>query len=130
MCLYDGRGSQSSHLELEVRDEGKAAPGRTSGRHSAYRQGGGEAAADRIDFETWLDYEGRSLRMENGQTVRLDGTDHARLRRVRLPGMLEPVYCVPTPLTLRTPAVSADSKTSGYYRGRLTVQMTIPTTTP
>ncbi|HIE4562744.1 TPA: CfaE/CblD family pilus tip adhesin [Stenotrophomonas maltophilia] len=130
MCLYDGRGSVSPYLELQVRDEGRDAPGRAPGMHSVYRRGGGEEAGDRIDFEALLNYEGSALPMNNGDTVMLHGTDSARLRPVRLPGMLDTVYCVPAPLTLRTPAVSADSKSAGFYEGRLTVQMTVPTTTP
>lgn len=130
MCLYDGRGSQSSYLELQVRDDGRGAPGRAPGMHSVYRQGGGEDAQDRIDFQTLLTYEGNVLSLNNGDTVRLHGIDRTRLRPVRLPGMVDTVYCVPTPMKLHTPAVSADSKISGYYQGRLTVQMTVPTTLP
>nr|WP_313508403.1 CfaE/CblD family pilus tip adhesin [Stenotrophomonas geniculata] len=130
MCLYDGRGSVSSYLELQVRDEGRIAPGRAPGMHSVYRRGGGEEAEDRIDFEALLNYEGAALPMNNGDTVMLHGTDRTRLRPVRLPGMLDTVYCVPAPLTLRTPPVNADSKSAGYYEGRLTVQMTVPTTIP
>lgn len=130
MCLYDGLGSASPHLDIEIRDEGVPPGGRPPGMFSVHRQGGSGLDEDRVDFEILLNYQGTPIRMNNGVAERLAGTDSATVRPVRLPGTSEIVYCVPSPLTLRTPPVSAASKRTGYYLGRLTVEMTLPASTP
>ena len=66
--------------------------------------------------------------MLNDRVEILRGIDTARLRLVLLPGMTQPVYCVPTPMVLRTPRVPASGKTPGYYQGNLQVEFTLPTT--
>jgi hypothetical protein len=129
MCLYDGLGSQSSYLEVTISDSGRAAPGRPLDRFSVWHEGGGEER-DRLDYKIQLQHAGVPISMENGRLQPLSGIDTADLRLVVLPGMSQPVYCVPTPLTLEMPPVEASTKASGYYSGNLRILMNVPTTTP
>ncbi|WP_312235957.1 CfaE/CblD family pilus tip adhesin [Stenotrophomonas sp.] len=130
MCLYDGLGSQSPYLEVNIRDDGAPAPGRPAGMYSVWRKGGSGDEGERLDYDITLDYGGAMLPMLNVRTERLPGIDTAQLRLVVLPGMTQPVYCVPTPLTLRTPRVPASSKAQGYYEGKLRIEMNMPTSSP
>lgn len=130
MCLYDGLGSQSPYLEVNIRDDGAPAPGRPAGMYSVWRKGGSGDEGERLDYDITLDYGGAMLSMLNARTERLPGIDTAQLRLVVLPGMTQPVYCVPTPLTLRTPRVPASSKAQGYYEGKLRIEMNMPTSSP
>ncbi len=130
MCLYDGLGSQSNYLEVTISDSGKAAPGRPLDRFSVWHEGGGGAERDRLDYKIQLQHAGVPISMENGRLQPLSGIDTADLRLVVLPGMSQPVYCVPTPLTLEMPRVDATTKANGYYSGNLRILMNVPTTTP
>ena len=47
-----------------------------------------------------------------------------------LPGISQPVYCVPTPLVLETPPTPIASKRPGLYDGELTVELRVPTAKP
>lgn len=130
MCLYDGLGSQSNYLEVTISDSGKAAPGRPLDRFSVWHEGGGGAERDRLDYTIQLQHAGVPISMENGRLQPLSRIDTADLRLVVLPGMSQPVYCVPTPLTLEMPRVDASTKANGYYSGNLRILMNVPTTTP
>lgn len=130
MCLYDGLGSQSPYLEVTVSDTPAVAPGRPPGMYSVWHHQNGGGEEDRLDYQILLDYGGTSITLRNAVTETLMGTDTAQLRLVVLPGMSQPVYCVPTPLVLLTPSVSAASKKSGYYQGALRLEVNVPTGTP
>lgn len=130
MCLYDGLGSQSSYLEVTISDSGRAAPGRPPDRFSVWNEAGGGDERERLDYKINLQHAGVPISMENGRLQPLNGIDTADLRLVVLPGMSQPVYCVPTPLTLEMPPVEASTKASGYYSGNLRILMNVPTTTP
>lgn len=130
MCLYDGLGSQIPYLEVSIRDDGAVAPGRAPGMHSVWHRDGGHGNESRLDYEVTLDYGGVPLRMENNVMQRLNGIDTTQLRLVVLPGMSQPVYCVPTPLKLRVPRVLAADKLAGYYEGQMIIQMIVPSATP
>ena len=131
MCLYDGLGSQSNYLEVTISDSGRAAPGRPLDRFSVWHDGGGGGGErDRLDYKVQLQHAGVPISMENGRLQPLSGIDTADLRLVVLPGMSQPVYCVPTPMTLEMPPVDASTKASGYYSGNLRILMNVPTTTP
>ncbi|MFY0184812.1 CfaE/CblD family pilus tip adhesin [Stenotrophomonas sp. PUT21] len=130
MCLYDGLGSQSNYLEVTISDSGRVAPGRPLDRFSVWHEGGGGAERDRLDYKIQLQHAGVPISMENGRLQPLSGIDTADLRLVVLPGMSQPVYCVPTPLTLEMPRVDASTKANGYYSGNLRILMNVPTTTP
>lgn len=128
MCLYDGLGSQSDFLGVTVRDmRAGPAPGRG---YAVWHQEGGTDPTRRVDYTVTLDYGGARLRMTNGTEQLLTGIDSARLRLVMLPGMTQPVYCVPTPLSLETPRVPISSKRPGYYEGELQVELRVPTSRP
>ncbi len=128
MCLYDGLGSQSAYLGVTVRDSGAQPPGPSG--YSVWHVDGGSDASQRVDYTVTLDHNGSALPMRNGVEQLLHGIDTARLRLVLLPGMTQPVFCVPTPLTLETPRVPVSTKRPGYYSGDLKVELRVPTVTP
>lgn len=128
MCLYDGLGSQSDFLGVTVRDtRAGPAPGRG---YAVWHQDGGTDPGRRVDYTVTLDHGSARLPMANGTEQLLTGIDSARLRLVMLPGMTQPVYCVPAPLTLETPRVPISSKRPGYYEGDLQVELRVPTSRP
>lgn len=130
MCLYDGLGSQVAYMEVTIDDGPRAAPGRPDGMYSVWHGAGGNTESDHLDYDIDLDYGGRPLSMRNGRMQVLPGIDTAQLRMVVLPGMSYPVYCVPTPLTLRTPRVPASTKAAGYYEGELNIKVVLPPSSP
>jgi len=68
--------------------------------------------------------------MPNGVEQQLHGIDTAQLRLVMLPGMRQPVFCVPTPITFDIPRVPISTQQAGTYFGELQVELRVPTTTP
>ncbi len=68
--------------------------------------------------------------MRNGVEEQLLGVDKTELRLVKLPKLEQPVYCVPTPITLETPPFTASSKREGVYTGELKVELRVPTVRP
>lgn len=128
MCLYDGVGSQSEFLGVTVRDSGpRPPPGRD---FAVWHQDGGSDDTQRLDYQVGLNYGGNLLAMKHGEEQLLRGIDSAQLRMVLLPGIGQPVYCVPTPLTLETPPTPIASKRPGLYDGELTVELRVPTAKP
>ncbi|MDV3436315.1 CfaE/CblD family pilus tip adhesin [Stenotrophomonas sp. C2852] len=128
MCLYDGLGSQSEFLGVTVRNRDPRPPGPSG--FSVWHQDGANTDRDRVDLNISLDHDGRKVRMANGVEQELRGIDTAKLRLVVLPGMTQPVFCVPTPLTLETPSFDASSKRNGTYEGELQVELRLPTSRP
>ena len=128
MCLYDGLGSQSEFLGVTVRNRDPRPPGPSG--FSVWHQDGANTDQDRVDLNVSLDHDGRKVRMANGVEQELRGIDSAKLRLVVLPGMTQPVFCVPTPLTLETPSFDASSKRNGTYEGELQVELRLPTSHP
>lgn len=128
MCLYDGVGSQSEFLGVTVRDSGpRPPPGRD---YAVWHGDGGSDDAQRLDYQVGLKYGGNLLAMKHGEEQLLRGIDSAQLRLVMLPGISQPVYCVPTPLVLETPPTPIASKRPGLYDGELTVELRVPTAKP
>ncbi len=128
MCLYDGVGSQSEFLGVTLRDSGpRPPPGRD---FAVWHQDGGSDDTQRLDYQVGLNYGGSLLAMKHGEEQLLRGIDSAQLRMVLLPGISQPVYCVPTPLTLETPPTPIASKRPGLYDGELTVELRVPTAKP
>ncbi len=128
MCLYDGVGSQSEFLGVTVRDSGpRPPPGRD---FAVWHQDGGSDDTQRLDYQVGLNYGGNLLAMKHGEEQLLRGIDSAQLRMVLLPGISQPVYCVPTPLTLETPPTPIASQRPGLYDGELTVELRVPTAKP
>jgi hypothetical protein len=128
MCLYDGVGSQSEFLGVTVRDSGpRPPPGRD---FAVWHRDGGSDDTQRLDYQVGLNYGGNLLAMKHGEEQLLRGIDSAQLRMVLLPGISQPVYCVPTPLTLETPPTPIASKRPGLYDGELTVELRVPTAKP
>lgn len=128
MCLYDGLGSQSGFLGVTLTDTG---PNAGSGPgYAVQHEDGVVDAGGRLDYTVTLDHQGTALHMANGVEQILTGIDSARLRLVLLPGTNYPVYCVPTPLSLTTPAVPITGKRAGHYTGALRVDMRLPASRP
>lgn len=128
MCLYDGVGSQSEFLGVTVRDSGpRPPPGRD---YAVWHGDGGSDDTQRLDYQVGLKYGGNLLSMKHGEEQLLRGIDSAQLRLVMLPGINQPVYCVPTPLVLETPPTPIASKRPGLYDGELTVELRVPTAKP
>jgi len=128
MCLYDGLGSHSAYVGVTVRDsEGDTSRGDL---FSVWHRDGERDESRRVDYAVSLTHGGARNRLRNGEELLLTGLDSVQLRRVNLPGSIDPVFCVPTPLTLETPSFSASSKRAGYYSGGLKVEMRLPTSTP
>jgi hypothetical protein len=128
MCLYDGVGSQSEFLGVTVRDSSpRPPPGRD---YAVWHGDGGSDDTQRLDYQVGLKYGGNLLAMKHGEEQLLRGIDSAQLRLVMLPGINQPVYCVPTPLVLETPPTPIASKRPGLYDGELTVELRVPTAKP
>lgn len=128
MCLYDGLGSQAAYLGVTVRDSSGRAPGGSG--YSVWHVDGGNDDSQRLDYTVTLDHNGTPMPLRNGVEQQLHGIDSARLRLVLLPGMNQPVFCVPTPLTFETPRVPVTEKRNGRYDGALQVELRVPTATP
>ncbi|MEN4950508.1 CfaE/CblD family pilus tip adhesin [Stenotrophomonas sp. TWI819] len=128
MCLYDGLGSQAQYLGVTVRDRGGHPPGPSG--YSLWHTDGGTDDTRRLDYTVSLAHSGATVRMPNGVEQQLHGIDSAQLRLVILPGMSQPVYCVPTPITFDIPRVPISTQQAGTYFGELQVELRVPTTTP
>lgn len=128
MCLYDGLGSQSEYLGLTVTDTSGRPPGPLG--YSLWHDDGGSSDDQRLDYMIELEHAGVRRRMANGVEEQLRGIDTAKLRLVLLPGMTQPVFCVPTPLLLTTPRVPITEQRAGGYEGQLKVELRLPTTRP
>ncbi|WP_049457154.1 CfaE/CblD family pilus tip adhesin [Stenotrophomonas maltophilia] len=128
MCLYDGVGSSSEYLGVTVRDAGPRPPGGDG--FSVWHPDTTGDESERVDFDVLLDYAGNKRRMRNGVEEQLHGVDSTALRLVKLPKLDQPVYCVPTPLTLQTPQFPSSSKRQGVYAGELKVELRVPTARP
>ncbi|WP_274511040.1 CfaE/CblD family pilus tip adhesin [Stenotrophomonas forensis] len=128
MCLYDGLGSQSEHLGITVRDTGSR-PSVGDDYPLWHRDATGDDR-ERVSFNVWLNYAGSKRRMRNNVEEQLLGVDTTALRLVKLPKFDQPVYCVPTPITLETPAFKASTKREGVYTGELKVELRVPTARP
>lgn len=128
MCLYDGAGSQSDYLAVTISDTSGPPPAGIG--YSVWHQDGGTDPGQRVDYTVTIDHGGARLPMVNGVEQILTGIDSVQLRLVVLPGMTQPVYCVPTPLQLDTPRVPISSKRPGYYSGALRVELRMPPSRP
>lgn len=125
MCLYDGKNSKSTQINMIFKDEGDIAPGRLRGYFSVYLTG-----ADKSKMENRIDYNlsvfnptsGQSDMVDNGAEFVWKNTDSRRIQRqVVIPGVPGVSLCVPAPLTFTTPKFRLADKTAGTYKGKLTV---------
>lgn len=128
MCLYDGLGSQAQYLGVTARDIAGHPPGPSG--YSLWHNDGGTDATRRLDYAVSLAHNGATVPMPSGVEQQLHGIDTARLRLVLLPGMNQPVFCVPTPITFDIPRVPISTQQPGTYFGEVQVELRVPTTTP
>ncbi len=131
MCLYDGHDSTSPLISLTFQDEGASAAGRLPGTFSVYRQGSDKSKpTDRLDYALSIvnPVTGATEAVTEGKEFYWRGMNNRGIqRRVALPGVPGLTYCVPAPLTLKTPAFKANGKNAGHYTGVLKVIYRIPT---
>lgn len=126
MCLYDGYGANSSSFMLNFQDTGPDS-GRNSNLFSVYREGGNpQNEQDRIDYTLSLrsPVSNADININRGEDVTLSNINQAQIRQVHLPGILQPVICVPAPLKLQTPEFNISSKAAGRYSGTLRINFT------
>ncbi len=128
MCLYDGLGSQSEYLGVTVRDTGSRPS--VGDDYSLWHRDATGDDRERVSFNVWLHYAGSKRRMRNNVEEQLLGVDSTALRLVKLPKLDQPVFCVPTPITLETPRFPASAKREGVYTGELKVELRVPTDRP
>lgn len=128
MCLYDGLGSQASFLGVTARHTSARAPGPTG--FALWHETPGNADSQRLDYTVTLKHSDVDVPLANGVETELRGIDSARLRLVLLPGMSQPIFCVPTPMTLEMPLVPVSEKQSGVYWGDLKIELRVPTASP
>ncbi|AJC21206.1 CfaE/CblD family pilus tip adhesin [Pandoraea pulmonicola] len=124
MCLYDGFGSHSSWFDVRVEDQGAigADPPRDTDVFSVIHDGMfGQKPHWRIDYHVSYSHNGERRRLNNGETVRLQGGSNTEARSVYLPNIPVPVVCKPMPLTLETPEFNAKEKRAGSYMGKLRI---------
>ena len=142
MCLYDGFGANSNQLELSFHDavDNSAPPAWLPRTEFAVvndrspagmcHWGGVQAAADCVGYNVALNYNGQAIRVRENAPVILTGVNQVPVHSVTLPGIPEPVMCVPASLTFNTPSFPVWQRVSGNYTGALTVTMKVPALTP
>ncbi|EJF29549.1 phage tail protein [Enterobacter sp. Ap-916] len=125
MCLYDGKNSTSSQVNMIFSDERASAPGRQPGFFSVYRNGADKSQAEnRVDYQLSVlnPTSGQSQIISNGAEVLWKNTNERKIQRqVVIPGVSGVSLCVPAPLTFTTPQFRFADKSAGIYSGKLTV---------
>ncbi|QKW55407.1 CfaE/CblD family pilus tip adhesin [Stenotrophomonas sp. NA06056] len=136
LCLYDGYNSNSSSFQLTFKD---ALPrgGRLPEQFSVVRKADPLSPApdqnnpsDRIDYT--VEMSGPALGsgkpgvrpLVNGETFTMTSIGDANIRAVRIPQVITPVVCTPTPLTLTAVPFNQLDKRAGHYEGTLSVVFT------
>lgn len=127
MCLYDGYNANSNTLTLNAQDQKPSLPDRPAEMFSVYNNHQSDISK-RIDYRLEiLDPATRSWRtLANMQDYVMRNIQRASVRMVHLPGIPEPVVCVPSQLRFTTPAFAIASKQAGAYIGYLTLNLTTP----
>lgn len=94
---------------------------------SIVRQGGNvNDARDRIDYSVKILNPDTNTMQTVTRATQINFTkiQQAHIRQVHLPGIPEPVICVPAPLELNTGLFEVNSKNAGQYRGTLQLNFT------
>ncbi|HIE6455541.1 TPA: CfaE/CblD family pilus tip adhesin [Serratia marcescens] len=125
MCLYDGKNSASSQINMIFRDEARFTPGRPYGYFSVYLNG-----AENGDISNRIDYAlsilnpttGKVESVLNGVEITWRDTNARNIQKqVVIPGVPGISLCVPAPLTFTTRTFRLADKNEGMYSGVLTV---------
>ncbi|MBJ3815322.1 pilus assembly protein CblD [Shimwellia pseudoproteus] len=120
-CLYDGYNANSPWLSVTLSDA-LPATGRGAATFSVVHRGHSPASAsNRIDYRVALDYGGRQQSVLNGRPLLLANADRAPVHSVTLPGIPQPVACIPAPLTLTVAPFNPSIKNPGHYSGTLRI---------
>ncbi|AFJ45554.1 pilus biogenesis initiator-like protein [Shimwellia blattae DSM 4481 = NBRC 105725] len=129
-CLYDGYNANSPWLSVTLSDLLPTA-GRSAETFSVVHHGHSPAStSNRIDYRVALGYGGRQQVMRNGQPLRLTATDREPVHSVTLPGIPQPVACVPAPLTLTVAPFNPSIKNPGHYEGTLRIMLAAESLAP
>nr|WP_159465466.1 CfaE/CblD family pilus tip adhesin [Scandinavium goeteborgense] len=125
MCLYDGYNANSSTFTLNAHDQTSFADGREASMFSVYNQGQGDEG-HRIDYHLEiLDPTTNAYStMVNMQNYVIRDIQKVSLKSVYLPGIPQPVVCVPSRLRFTTPEFAIASKQAGQYTARLRLFLT------
>ncbi|NJC99896.1 CfaE/CblD family pilus tip adhesin [Candidatus Erwinia dacicola] len=133
MCLYDGKNSMSSQINMIFRDEGSFASKRPEGLFSVYLDDANKSqTTNRIDYQLSVinPTNGQVQVINNGDGILWENTNTRRIQRlVVIPGMHGASLCVPAPLTITVPQFRLADKSAGRYSGKLTVIYTPSTQT-
>jgi hypothetical protein len=126
MCLYDGFDSYSSSFTVKFTDQPKGSASRGNDDFSLYHDTGDTSVeSGRIDYQVAMHLpDGSTMTVDRGKDNVIPDISSAPVRPVLLPGIPEPVTCVPVPLTLSTKPIQISSKQAGHYTGHLIVDFT------
>lgn len=127
VCLYDGYNANSSTFMLTLNDDFTGQSDRSGLNFSIVRQGGNvNEKRDRIDYTiNILNPDTNTMQtVSRARQINFTKIQQAHIRQVHLPGIPEPVICVPAPLELSTDYIEVSSKNAGYYRGTLQLNFT------
>lgn len=127
VCLYDGYNANSNTFMLTLNDDFTGQSDRSGVNFSIVRQGGNvNEKRDRIDYTINILNPDTNTMQTVSRTRQINFTNiqQAHIRQVHLPGIPEPVICVPAPLELTTDYIEVSSKNAGYYRGTLQLNFT------
>ncbi|WP_129991407.1 CfaE/CblD family pilus tip adhesin [Rahnella sp. CFA14(1/10)] len=127
VCLYDGYNANSSAFMLTINDNYTGQGNRTMMDFSLVREGGNASNdRDRIDYVVdILNPDTNTIQtVARGTQMTFTKIQQAHIRQVHLPGLPQPVICVPAPLTLSTQMFEINSKNAGGYRGTLELNFT------
>lgn len=127
VCLYDGYNANSNTFMLTLNDDFTGQGTRSGIDFSIVRQGGNvNDARDRIDYSVKILNPDTNTMQTVTRATQINFTkiQQAHIRQVHLPGIPEPVICVPAPLELNTGLFEVNSKNAGQYRGTLQLNFT------
>lgn len=125
MCLYDGYNANSSTFTLNAKDQTFGLADREPEMFSVYNSGQSNNS-HRIDYRLEiLDPTTQAYStMANMQDYVIRNIQQVPLRAVYLPGIPQPVVCVPSRLRFTTPEFAISSKQAGNYTGSLKLFLT------
>jgi hypothetical protein len=67
---------------------------------------------------------GQYMDVNRSENIVIPNIEQARTRQVHLPGIPQPVICVPAPLKFETGDINISTKAAGRYTGAITIFFT------
>lgn len=131
MCLYDGFSANSDYLAMIIQGaDGLGFRVKRATSSVASPTNISEQDKDSIPYNVRMNYNGQDIRVESGVEFRLNEIRTAVTHKITLPGIQQPVLCVPTQLILNVMPFYTWRKSSGHYTGSLRIIMNVGTQTP